>query len=69
MVAAFSLAVVWAEDALAPRAHAMSLFVGRSFAVSLGYLFWGVSVLTELFLPPSSEAAIASSIGCTASRF
>lgn len=53
VMAAFVFAVVAGEEILAPRSHTMALIGGSGLAMSTVYIFWGLVILTKLFLSPS----------------
>lgn len=50
---AFTFSVVTGEEILAPRSHAMALLAGSGLSVASVFVFWGLAILTSVFLSPS----------------
>ncbi len=50
VLAAFAFAVVAGEEILSPRSNTLAFLSGVGFSLSLAYIFWGVSLLGNIYL-------------------
>lgn len=57
MVSSFTFSVIAGEEEIVPRTFTLMLLGGGGFAVSGTYIFWGLAVLTSLFLTPNISSA------------
>jgi hypothetical protein len=55
---AFVYAITGAEELLSKRAHSMGFFGSSGFALGIGYAFWGLALLSDLFLGTTSGDAV-----------
>ncbi len=54
IISAFMFSVVAGEQEVEPRSHIVAFLGGGGFSISTVFIFWGVVVLSRLFLPPDA---------------
>lgn len=55
---AFVYAATGAEELMTKRSHTMALLGGGGFTLGIGYAFWGLALLSDLFLSSATGDAV-----------